>query len=572
MLYTVIKKNLYQDSVNLMLLSEQLNTRSDVNQISVMMGTPANKDIFKGAGLYTEELGTADPNDLCIVMDIDNKKVKSVIITEIDDYLKNQRAQSSKIMIPHARSWDTSIKKLPNANLAVLSIAGEYVAEEADKALDEGLNVFIFSDNVGIDDEVRLKQKAHERGLIVMGPDCGTGIFSDIPIAFANVVNPGNIGVVGASGTGIQEITSIISRTGGGLTHAIGTGGRDLSSEVGAITTIDGLNLLAQDPHTEVLVYVSKPPAPEVRDKVVKMFTTLAKPVVALFMGEKPAEDHDNVHYTWTLEQAALKAVELANQSLNEDVQSEIGRVKAEPGQRQLKGYFCGGTLALEAAMILRDESRLEDDGNHANGIMFQDNGSEIVDLGDDTFTKNRPHPMIDPTMRIEKVKKAASEPETAIILLDNVIGYGGHVDMAGVFADVIEEEKIKAQEQGKAIIFIASVTGTHKDPQVYEEQVKKLENAGVLVRNSNAAAIQLAITIMEELESSLSPSDEETAVTVDSTPAEKLISEKPRIVNIGLQSFAETVHEQKGEVVQFNWAPVAGGNQRLASLLAKLK
>ncbi|SDI60732.1 acyl-CoA synthetase FdrA [Natribacillus halophilus] len=576
MLYTVIKKNLYKDSVNLMLLTNQLSTRSDLNQISVMMGTPANKDIFNDAGLYTEDLEAASPNDLCIVMDVDNKNVKVEILAEIDDYLKNQVSQSKKNIIPQARTWDTAMKKLPNANLAVISISGEYVSEETEKALDQGLNVFIFSDNVDIEDEVRLKQKARERGLIVMGPDCGTGIFGDIPIAFANVVEQGNIGVVGASGTGIQEITSIISRNGAGLTHAIGTGGRDLSSEVGAITTIESLSLLARDPNTEVLVYVSKPPAPEVRHSVVERFTGLGKPVVAVFMGEKPGKDHDNVQYTGTLEQAAFKAVELAKQTSSDenlnDMTPEIHKVRRQPNQRHLRGYYCGGTLALETAMLLRETYGLEDDGNHSNGVMFYHGGSEIIDLGDDAYTKNRPHPMIDPTLRLEKMREAARDPDTAIVLLDNVIGYGGHDDMGGVFAQAIKEEKRKAENQGRAVVFIASVTGTNADPQGYEEQVEKLVEAGAIVKRSNAAASHLAIKIMQTIETNLTQDKEKTAITTDRTPADELISEKPRIINIGLQNFAVTVHEQNGDVIQFNWSPVAGGNRRLATLLGNLK
>src|SRR5699024_8622040 len=195
------------------------------------------------------------------------------------------------------RTWEMAENKLPDADLAVISIAGEHATNEANKALDRGLNVFMFSDNVPAEEELQLKQKADEKGLIVMGPDCGTGILDEVPIAFANVVEKGNIGIVGASGTGIQEVSTIIGRNGGGISQAIGTGGRDLSAEIGAITTINGLQMLEEDPETDVITFISKPPAPEVREKVIDEFKRLGKPVVAIFMGDKPQSDQGHIHY-----------------------------------------------------------------------------------------------------------------------------------------------------------------------------------------------------------------------------------------------------------------------------------
>ncbi|MFC7392968.1 acyl-CoA synthetase FdrA [Scopulibacillus cellulosilyticus] len=576
MLYTVVKKNMYQDSVNLMLLTNHLSQAEGVNQVSVMMGTPANKDIFKNSGLYTSELEDASPNDLCIVVDTGDESVVENVVKGVDEFINNQSTQSQQSAIPVTRTWEMSQNKMPNANLAVISIAGEHAASETNKALDRDLNVFLFSDNVSLEDEVQLKLKAQAKGLIVMGPDCGTGILHEVPIAFANVIEKGNIGIVGASGTGIQEITSIISRRGGGISHAIGTGGRDLSADVGAITAIRGLEALASDPETDVIAFVSKPPAPEVRDKVVGVFKNLGKPVVAVFMGEKPHEDHDNVHYAWTLEDTALKALELAeNSGLNRIIHhDDVKKIKFNPEQRYIKGYYCGGTLALEAAMIVEEAFHIDPAADHPEGIMLKHEGTEIIDLGDDAYTQGRAHPMIDPSLRVDIVKEAAANPETAVILLDNVVGYGGHEDMAGVFAPVIKEAKERAEANNKALIFIASVTGTQGDPQVYENQVKTLEEAGAIVAKSNAQATRLAVDIIKYLNASDSTAKAytEIAATSESDAVKELISGKPRVINVGLKGFAETIQENGGQVVQYQWAPIAGGNKRLARILEKLK
>lgn len=575
MLHTVIKKNLYQDSVSLMLLTNHLSAMDNVERISVMMGTPSNKDIMKGSGLYTDELEEASPNDLVVVAETEDM---DSVVEELEDFLDNQSADSEATAYSTVRTWEMAENKLPNADLAVISIAGEHAAAEANKALDRDLNVFLFSDNVSVEDELQLKQRASSKGLIVMGPDCGTGILNEVPIAFANVVEKGNIGIVGASGTGIQEVSTIIGNHGGGVSQAIGTGGRDLSSEIGAITTIQGLKVLDADPDTDVITYISKPPAPEVRDKVINVFKTLSKPVVAVFIGDKPQDAHDNIHYAWTLEDTALQALQLAEENKfstdkiileNEAIQ----KVKENGEQRYIKGYYCGGTLALEAAMILETAFQLDPDAAHPEGMMLQHEEHEIIDLGDDAYTQGRAHPMIDPSFRVEKVKEAAKDAKTAIILLDNVIGYGAHEDMAGVFAPVIEKAKQEAAAEGRAFIAIASVTGTAQDPQVYQDQVDKLEAAGIIVTESNAQATKLSADIVAYLNC-----DKEITQPVAATETNKevakiseLISEKPRVINVGLTGFADTVQENGGQVVQYQWAPIAGGNKRLAKILAEM-
>lgn len=269
MLKTIVKKGSYHDSVVLMLLTNQISTIEGVKKVSIMMATPANKDIYRQSGLSTEELESASANDMVVVADVDDDAILDVIMEEVEEFFKKQStSEGDKKGAESVKSWDKALGKLPDANLAVISIPGAYAALEADRALDEGMNVFMFSDNVTLEDEIKLKQKAHEKGLAVMGPDCGTGIIQGVPIAFTNNVTPGAIGIIGASGTGIQELTTIIDRLGEGVKNAIGTGGRDLSTEVGGITMMDMIEAMESDDSVKVLIIISKPPAKEVRDRI----------------------------------------------------------------------------------------------------------------------------------------------------------------------------------------------------------------------------------------------------------------------------------------------------------------
>ncbi|MDG0874958.1 acyl-CoA synthetase FdrA [Paenibacillus thiaminolyticus] len=593
MLKTIIKENVYQDSVSLMLLTNKLSAMEGINRISVMMGTPANLDIFRNTGLYTPELERAKPNDICIVIDTEQTEKVTEVLNEIESFLKNQALAGAKNNYDKVRTWDRAMQLLPDANLALLSIPGEYVADEAHKALDKGLHVFIFSDNVSEADELALKRKAKEKGLLVMGPDCGTGILAGVPIAFANVISEGNIGIVGASGTGIQEVSTIIDRLGGGVSHAIGTGGRDLSESIGALTMLDGIAALEADPNTELIVVISKPPAPEVKKKVTAFLQSLSKPSVAIFTGEKPLEPEGNVHYAYTLEDTAVMAVQLA-----------YGRTPASPGTRgtgaegdhslqsgqsYIKGLYSGGTLATEAAMLVREAFGIPASLKHEDGYIFKDQGHEIIDLGDDIYTKGRPHPMIDPSTRKELIDRMAKDPATAVILFDVVLGYGSHEDMAGELIPSIRNALTHASGESRTVYFVCSVCGTEQDPQNYGEQRRKLEEAGIIVEDSNVQAVKRALHLVGK---SVPPASfgapAGTAHGSANAPAgtahgsanapevpeatAKLLSGKPRVINLGLASFADTIHRYEGKVVQFDWRPVAGGNKKLANILSKLK
>ncbi|MDR3095869.1 MAG: acyl-CoA synthetase FdrA [Paraburkholderia sp.] len=558
MLHTIIRPNTYQDSVSLMLLSKQLSGLDEVERVSIMMGTPANKDIFRDTGFGTPELDRAGAGDMVIVVDADSAGAATLVDEKITDFLTNQKAASSGNRFTTVRSLGRAAEVLPQANLALFSIPGELAAPEIERVLDAGMNAFVFSDNISIEDEVRLKSKARDLGLLMMGPDCGTGSFAGLPLAFTNIVRRGSIGIVGASGTGTQEIMVQIDRAGNGVSQAIGLGGRDLSEKVGAITCLQALAALDADPDTRVITLVSKPPAPSVREKVLGRCQQLSKPVVAILLGERaPKAVSGNIHFADTLEDAARIAVSLAGPA-------DVVLPTLKASQSKITGLFCGGTLANETALMVAAELGVPTDAAHVDGYMLHHDGHTIIDLGDDKYTQGRPHPMIDPSLRAQMIEQAFDNEALAVLLFDVVTGYGSNLDPAGAIAPAIERGLAKARAAGREVAVVASVCGTENDPQPRSGQEATLRNAGVIVLDSNAASARFAIAIAK----TAGRAGSNTSIP---EPTRRLISEAPQIVNIGLPSFAEALNAEGASVVQYTWSPLAGGNTRLQKILAVL-
>lgn len=541
MIYSVIKRNAYQDSLRLMHLSRALDGADGIARVSILMGTPANKKILRAAGLGAADVDGATPTDLVIVADAVDAAAGESLRAKVDEFLSTPTSATSRSGVRSARSLERAMSIVGEANLALVSIPGEYVAQEVHRLLDRDIHAFIFSDNVSIEDEVALKRTARDRGLLVMGPDCGTGSLGGLPLAFANVVHQGSIGLVGASGTGLQEVMTQIDRLGGGVSHAIGLGGRDLSEEVGGITCLQALRALDADAATTAVVLISKPPAARVRDEVIGLAETLSTPVVALMLGERPAaRDDGNVHYAGTLAETAGAAVELAGTRGSRPV--TLG-----PGQTRITGLYTGGSLAAEAAMLLGPSLH------------------EVIDLGDDAYTRGRLHPMIDPSVRIERIPAVVDDPENAVLLLDVVLGLGSDPDPAAALAPVVIDGLARLHAAGRDLAVVASVCGTDDDPQSLSAQTRTLEGAGITVLPNNAAATRHALAILRRRDApAASPAG-------TSEPIRRLLAEPPRIVNIGLRGFAEPLHERGAPVVQYDWSPVAGGDRRLQSLIDAL-
>lgn len=580
MLKTVVKQNSYQDSINLMLLTNKINTLEGVIQSQIMMGTDANKDIYLAAGLLTDEAKAAAPSDMVIVVETDDESIIDTVLEEAEAFLSDLSTKKAAAGGPaEATSWEEAMAQLPDANMALFSIPGEYAAPELERALDLGLNVFSFTDNVPLEDEVRLKQKAHEKGLLFMGPDCGTGVVSSVPVAFTNVINPGNIGIVGASGTGIQEVTCMIDRLGGGCVHAIGTGGRDLNAKVGAVTVKDAIVALENHEPTDVICVISKPPAPEVRDEVVDLLEKCTKPVVAIFIGEKPEAHLGKVHLAHTLEEAARIAVDLANgEAVKKNYLEPLSLTVDEPlsEEKTVVGLYSGGTLAGEAAMMITEALEL---GSiiKEDGYMLRHGGYDVIDLGDDIYTQGRPHPMIDPEVRIRMMREYTAKATTGVIVFDCVLGYGCHPDMAAELAPVISECIESAKAEGRTVHFVGTVVGTEHDPQDYNRSIKILEDAGAIMEPSNAMAVRAALEFkgvhFTEDDREVVPYEvkDNTPLPEPSDAVMELLTTKPRVINVGVESFNEPLRAYGAKSVQYTWKPKAGGNKRMIHLLNEL-
>jgi succinyl-CoA synthetase alpha subunit len=416
-------------------------------------------------------------------------------------------------------SLQMAVGKDPAHNFALVSVPGDYAAAEAMKALRLGMDVMMFSDNVPPESELALKLYAREKNLMVMGPDCGTAIVNGVPLGFANVTRRGPIGVVGASGTGTQEVTVRIHQLGSGISQALGTGGHDLAAAIGGISMLHGLKALDEDPATKVIVLVSKPPARDVAAAVLRAAEASAKPVVAIFLGADPASiTRNGVHGAGYLAQAADMAVALAAGqepkrspiALTNETQRKIKDVSRAmaAGQRYVRGIFSGGTFCFEAQLIhgaagIQAFSNGPTAGNRKLEKVGKSLENTIIDMGDDEFTQGRPHPMIDPSLRDARIRQEVADPETAVVLFDVVLGYGSAADPVAGLVGVIGTARAKAQAEGRHVAFIGYVCGTDQDPQNRASIVNALKSAGVFVASSNAeAAVWSAAVISDRKES----------------------------------------------------------------------
>jgi len=583
-----IRPGAYYDSVVLMQLQRSLAALPGVLDAGVVMGTDANKALLAQIDLLPPEAQSAAADDLVIVVRARDEATAQAALSQVDALLARRRSVVEQEYRP--RSLESAAQMLPEAQWVLVSVPGRYAAGVARQALRLGKHVFLYSDNVPLDDEISLKQTAAEKGLLVMGPDCGTAIVNGVGLGFANKVRRGPIGVVAAAGTGLQAVTSRIHQLGSGITHGLGTGGRDLTEAVGAVTARQSLDLLSRDPDTRVIVLISKPPSPTVADGLLRIARAAGKPVVVDFIGYRPpARQVDNLHFASTLDEAAELAVSLTEdggrRTKDRDRPVEPGRFA--PGQGYLRGLFSGGTLAYEALHILQDylpgvysNVPLDKQYRLANSLVSQEH--TIVDLGEDEFTVGRLHPMLDNDLRIRRLLQEAEDPQVAVILLDVVLGYGAHPDPAGELAPAIAQARARAERAGRYLEVVAVVVGTDGDPQNLEAQIRQLEAVGARVETSNEAAVRYAGRLLQALNPQPPISNIQYPVSdlepraynpQPTNPVDLSILRQPlAAINVGLESFTESLTVQGARVVQVDWRPPAGGDERLAALLEKMR
>jgi succinyl-CoA synthetase alpha subunit len=496
---------LYRDSVALMHLSATLAKLPGVTQASALMGSPSNLALLREAKLHDGAL-EAGLNDLVIVIAGTTDAHVADAMEVAGQMLEEHPAAGAEGRLSGElppRSLAMALAKEPRANLALVSTPGKYAAAEAEKALRLGLHVMLFSNNIPLADEIALKRLAREHGLLVMGPDCGTAIINGVPLAFANVLRRGDIGCVAASGTGLQQVTCLIDRLGGGISQAIGTGSRDLSAEVGGISMLEGIAALADDANTKVIVLISKPPSPKVSEAVLDAASRTGKPIVVNFLGADPrAIRAPNLHPARTLEDAAHAAVALRNgQRFSPHDRGQPPRPtvpKLGNGRRYVRGLYSGGTFCYEASLLLtptlgKVQSNAPLDPRDNLDDAWVARGHTLIDLGDDVFTRGRPHPMIDHRLRNERLVREAADPEVGVILFDVVLGHGSHPDPAEEMAAALDEARSKAPD----LVLVGFVCGTEQDPQGLARQEARLRAAGVVLADCNAAAVRLAASIL---------------------------------------------------------------------------
>jgi FdrA protein len=481
-----VRRGVYLDSVALMRIAQTVKALAGVEECGLMMATPANKRILAEAGVLAAEGETAGPSDIVLAVRARDGLLADAALAQARHLLDKPRVSATGDDSWRPRTLRLGLQAAPAANLALISVPGGFAAAEARKALDAGLNVMMFSDNVALADEIALKREARARGLLMMGPDCGTAIIGGVPLAFANVVTRGDIGIIGASGTGIQEVSCLISNNGGGISHAIGTGGRDLKSEVGGITTLMAIDLLDADPETRHIVIISKPPAADVAARVLDRVARSRKPATICFIGADGLAVPANARFA-----SSLKAA--ADLALGTPIADAAATAAPKPRAGGIRGLFAGGTLCAEAQLVLLREGLPVCSNAAVPGASDLDSTApgahRLLDLGADEYTQGRPHPMIEPAVRDAELARAIADESIGIILVDLVLGYGAHADPAGRFREAWLRMTIGNRNRP---LIIASITGTEGDPQGLERQREIL--AGIAtVCGSNADAARLA-------------------------------------------------------------------------------
>ena len=499
MLFKVfVYKNQYQDSVRLMSISREAAKLDGVSKVLALLGTVSNKDVIARLGLKDPAVDAATASDLMICIEAKDAAVKAAL-DNVQAHLKT-KAGGSKAEELKPATIEEAADRLEDANFCMISLPGPMAKLDVLSAINRGLNVMLFSDNITIEDEIELKKKAIEKGLLMMGPDCGTAIIAGVPLALANVVRRGDIGIVAASGTGIQEVTCLIDRFGGGITHALGCGGRDLRKQVGGLEMRFGIKKLAATPGNKTLLLLSKPGDPAVLNAVLDEARATGLRTVTCLIGGKPDElNTEGIIFTRTLEGAAFAALGKPVPELVFPKALDDRIAKLDSQRKYMRGLFSGGTLCYESLVILDDKFDIESNVPLRKELFLEapTKGKKhcCVDLGEDEFTRGIPHPIIDTGLRGQRLEEDMRDPTCRVIMMDIVLGFGADPDPASKFAAIINRVRKDLPDGGP--IIVCSVCGTDADPQSCAQQEKTLEDAGCFVFPTNAQAAKAVARIV---------------------------------------------------------------------------
>ena len=510
----LVRRNDYHDSMVLMQINHQIIGMPGIVRSAILMATENNKPLLKDYGFFDKNISDAQANDLVICLEATDDKTLDEAVSLIEEFLREKWKRQRRGR--RFASLESACESFQGSNLAVISVPGQFAGREARKALERNLNVFLFSDNVSLEEEIELKRLAIKKNLLMMGPDCGTAIINGVGLGFANSVQDGPIGIVGASGSGIQELCTILERFGNlGISHAIGIGGRDVSETVQGMGAVQGLELLDQDKETKCIIFISKPPGQNVSLKILEKVEKLNKPVVICFLGKTlndyPGRANKNTYIVESIEQAALKATEVLGSRMNLEIirsseeleflaQAEAKKLTRD--QQFIRAIFSGGSLCYESMMLFsrcvnRLYSNISMPGFKRLENRFISMENTFLDMGDDEWTRGRVHPMIDPTLIAERIRFEGKNPTVRVILFDVALGYGTHPDPASILVPAIMDAKQESETNNRYLVVVAHVCGTEGDPQDTLKQEEQLTRAGALVLQTNLQATKLALSIL---------------------------------------------------------------------------
>ncbi len=491
-------RDTYVDSVIQLGAMRAMGGIDGVDWASAAMATPSNVDTLRAEGVDPNEITNTGSNDFFVVVRATNDDAAMAALAAGEAAVFSARPRGDVDADAAPRSVRDAVNVQPDSNVAVVSVPGDYAALAAYQALSAGLHVLLFSDNVPLEKEVALKDYARSNGLLVMGPGAGTARLGGACLGFANVVTPGRVGVVAAAGTGAQEAMSLLDRWGVGISQVIGLGGRDMSEAVAGRMALSAIAALREDPGTDVILFVSKPPAPDVAATV--LATAGQTPLVATLIGLDPDfPAPDGVVLADTLESGVVATLGVLGMAAP-DTTATLGpsteqvRARLAPERTLIRGLFSGGTLCYESLVILGrtiGEVRSNTPVNKEWGLPAPDGAHECLDLGEEEYTKGRPHPMIDAEARIEMMREHAKDPRVAALILDVVLGYGANDDPAGILAPVCQSVMA-----GNGPQVVAYVLGTERDPQGFTAQRDRLVQAGCIVTETAARASLVAAAI----------------------------------------------------------------------------
>lgn len=517
----LVKRNYYRDSLNLLKISDILRRSEGIIEAAVIMATQTNKTVLVKLGFPSSKVNQATESDVIVAIQAENKEFLNLAQRKVEKLLNSDGSGQEGTSSGKVTDLDSALLSMPNANLALISVPGEYVKDLSFKLADAGIHQQIFSDHVPLIDELKIKEYAIKKGVLILGPGAGTSIINGRGIGFSNAVRTGPVGIVAAAGTGLQEVSTLLDQCSIGVRHGLGVGGNDPKEEIGGLMMLESLKALEALSDVELITILSKPPAPRVQRVILDYIIKHGKKKYVLaFIGgdEKPVQISNKTkkiiqvntlasavfsvaRMTGTIEfMTALERLYIPPEILNKSLMREWKKLNRK--QKHIRALYTGGTFAFEAQIIL---SSLQQDiysnaptaGTKLLHSSSQSEKNSILDLGEEEFTQGRPHPMIDATIRKLRLMEEARDPSVGVILMDFVLGHGSHVDPVGAVINEIRQANKIAEMDGKYLSFVTHVCGARDDHQGFDSSIRKLENGGALVFPTNALAVIAAAQVI---------------------------------------------------------------------------